>query len=122
MYRFASDLNLDDLVGSEIQQICLGPFDVQFRFGSDTCIAVQGRVTLVAAGDVMCEWTVLGGWSNGEFQRLFNCSIETYAVLNDRLLEIGFQGGLALHLHDDSDQFESLQIYLKGDVVGPVVV
>jgi hypothetical protein len=122
MYRFASDLRLDDLVGSEIQQICVGPADVQFHFGSGTCIAVQSRVTLVISGAALCEWSIPVGWSNCEFQRLFNCTITACAVLNDRLLEIRFTDGLALQFHDDSDQFESLQIYPKGSVIDQIVV
>ena len=122
MYRFASDLRLDDLVGSEIQQICVGPSDVQFRFGSGTCIAVQNRATLVRAGESLCEWAAVGGWSNCEFQCLFNCTIDGYGVLNDQLLEIRFIGGLALQFHDDSDHFESLQIYPGGSVVDSIAV
>ena len=122
MFRFSTDLMLDDLVGSEIQQICLGPADIQFRFGSGTCIAVQSRATLLRAGDALCEWNPAGGWSNCEFQRLFACSICAYAVLNARLLEIRFSDGLALQFHDDSDQFESLQIYPGGSVVDQIIV
>jgi hypothetical protein len=122
MYRFTSDLKLDDLVGSEIQQICLGPADVQFRFDSGTCIALQSRATLVDAGVALCEWTAASGWSSCEFQRLFNCAANAYAVINDRLLEIRFVGGLALQFHDDSDHFESLQIYPGGSVVDQIVV
>lgn len=122
MYRFASNLNLDDLVSSEIQQICLGPADVQFRFGSGTCISVQGRVTLAVEGQVLSEWSTTDGWSNREFQRMFNSQIKEYEVVNDRLLEIRFMDGLALQLHDDSDQFESLQIYPGGYVVAQIVV
>lgn len=122
MYRFASDLRLDELVGSEIQQICVGPSDVQFRFDSGTCIAVQSRATLLQAGEMICAWAVAGGWSTSEFQRLFNCTIDGYAVLNDRLLEIRFISGLALQFHDDSDQFESLQIYLGGSAIDSIVI
>lgn len=122
MYRFASDLNLDDLVGSEIQQMCLGPADVQFRFGSGTHIAVQSRATLAVEGSVLSEWTATDGWSNHKFQRMFDSQVKEYAVVNDRLLELRFMNGFTLQLHDDSDQFESLQIYPGGDVREQIVV
>jgi len=47
MYRISEDLDLKEIVGSEIQQVCSGRYDVQFRFGSGTCIAVQGDITLL---------------------------------------------------------------------------
>ena len=122
MYRFASDLNLDGLVGAEIQQVCLGPADVQFRFGSGACIAVQGRATLTVEGSVLSEWTATDGWSNREFQLIFDRQVTEYAVINDRLLEIRFTNKFALQLHDDSDQFESLQIYPGADVREQFVV
>lgn len=122
MYRFASDLNLNDLVGLEIQQICLGPADVQFRFGSGTHIAVQSRATLAVEGLVLSEWTATDGWSNRKFQRMFDSPVKEYAVVNDRLLELRFMNGFTLQLHDDSDQFESLQIYPGGDVREQIVV
>jgi len=122
MYHFPSDLNLDDLVGSEVHQICLGPADVQFRFGSRTCIAVQSRATLVAAESAISVWTGPDGWSNREFQQMLGLPVRQYAVLTDRLLEIQFMNGLVLQLHDDSDQFESLQIYPGGDVLEQIVV
>ncbi|WP_395400570.1 hypothetical protein ACHMW6_24110 [Pseudoduganella sp. UC29_106] len=122
MYRFASDLNLDDLVGTELQQICLGPTDVQFRFGSGTCIALQSRATLVTAGLAQSEWTASDGWSNHKFQLMLHSPVREYVVLSERLLEIRFTNDLALQLHDDFDQFESLQIYPGGDVVDQIVV
>jgi len=66
IYRFAANLNLGDLIGSEIQQICLGPADVQFGFGSGTCIAAQSRATLTAEESVLSEWTATDGGGDRE--------------------------------------------------------
>ena len=122
MYRISLDLDLRDIVGSEVEQIRLGRSDVQFVFGSGTTICVQSRVTLVERGDTIAEWDEEKNWTSLDFQRLLLIEVLSYAVPQERLLEIHFAGGLALQLHDDSDQFESMQIYLRGSANGPIVV
>jgi hypothetical protein len=122
MYRISSDLDLRDIVGSEVQQIRLGRSDVQFVFGSGTTICVQSRVRLVERGNTISEWDEEENWTSLDFQRLLMIEILRYAVPHDRLLEIHFAGELTLQLHDDSDQFETMQIYLGGSANGPIVV
>lgn len=111
MYGFPKDINLDDIVGSEIQQICLGRYDVQFLFGSKRRICAQGFVEVFEDSQLVAEWTEEGNWSSTAFQRLLNLTIASYKVLGERLLEIRFMGGFALHFHDSSEQFETMQIY-----------
>ncbi len=113
MYRIPDDLDLNDIVNSEIQQICLGRYDVQFHFASGTIVAVQGDVTLLDGDKVIGTWNEAGNWTSLGFQQLLNVAVTGYSVVNDRLLQINFASGLILHLHDYSDQYESFQIYPK---------
>jgi hypothetical protein len=122
MYRIAADLDLRDIVGSEIQQICLGRSDVQFRFGSGTTICVQSRVTLVEHGRTVATWDEKENWTQLDFQKLLMIPVLGYSVPNERLLEIHLTGDLTLQLHDDSDQFESMQIYQRNVRKGPIVI
>jgi len=117
MYGFPEDLTLDDIVGSEIQQICLGRGDVQFRFGSHRVICVQSQVEVYDGDKLVSAWDPRTNWTNGAFQMLLMVAIDGYAVLDARLLEISFQGGLRLRLHDNSAEFESMQIYPEHIVV-----
>lgn len=111
MYGFPKKINLEDIVGSEIQQICLGRYDVQFLFGSKRRICAQGLVEVLEKTHKVAEWTEGGNWSSVAFQSLLNATIESYRVPNERLLEIRFSGGFALLLHDSSERFETVQIY-----------
>jgi hypothetical protein len=122
MYRIAADLDLHDIVGSEIQQICLGRSDVQFRFGSGTAICVQSRATLLEHGRTVATWDEKTNWTQLDFQKLLMIPILSYSVPNERLLEIHFAHDLTLQLHDDSDQFESMQIYQRAVRNGPIVI
>lgn len=111
MYGFPHDLDLNDILGSKIQQICLGRSDVQFRFGSGRAICTQALVELFQGNELLSAWRQDGNWSNASFQVLLDTAIDGYAVFDERLLEIRFKDGLKLHLHDTFAQFESLQIY-----------
>lgn len=115
MYRIPDDLVLNEIVGSEIQQICCGKYDVQFHFHSGTNIAVQGDVTLLDGDRIIGNWTESGNWTNVFFQQLLNLAVIGYFVPNDRLLQINFEQGLVLQLYDSSDQYESFQIYRTGN-------
>jgi hypothetical protein len=121
VYRFDSDLDLSAIVGSEIQQICCGRSDVQLR-GADMRLSVQSRITLKEGEKVVATWTPEENWTSLAFQRLLMVPISGFSVLNNRLLEIQFSSGLVAHFHDDSDQYESMQIYLLGDKLAPIVV
>jgi hypothetical protein len=113
MYGFSKDLELGDIVGSEIQQICLGRSDVQFRFGTERAICAQALVEVFQDEELVSVWTQEGKWSNITFQMLLGVAVDNYAVLHERLLEFRFKDGLKLHLHDTSAQFESVQNYLR---------
>jgi len=85
-------------------------------------ISVQSRITLFEGKDAVAEWTPETNWTSLAFQRLLMVTISGFSVLNERLLEIRFTGGLAAHFHDESDQYESMQIWLSGESLGPIVV
>jgi hypothetical protein len=117
MYRISSDINLSDIIGSEIQQIRLGRYDVQFHFGSGRTICVQSEIEVLEQDAVIATWSEEHNWSSTAFQKLLNASVLNYSVPNDRLLEIEFKGNLVLRLYDSSDQYESMQIYPEGIII-----
>lgn len=43
MYGVPADLDLTDLYGAGLDQICLGPFDLQFRFSTGHQFSVCGE-------------------------------------------------------------------------------
>ncbi|CAN5153105.1 hypothetical protein BH11PSE11_BH11PSE11_32400 [soil metagenome] len=122
MYRIPANLDLTDLVGADLEQICLGGADVQFVFGTKATVAVQSRVSVFENDDLVAEWDEEENWCSLSFQRLLNATVQGYRVINEQTLEIQFADGLKLQLHDESDQYESMQIYYAGDANGPIVI
>ena len=44
-----------------------------------------------------------------------NTEVTRCEVVNDKLIVIKFKNGIEMHLEDNSDQYESMQISFKGD-------
>jgi hypothetical protein len=44
-----------------------------------------------------------------------NVNVVKYEIPNDRLIVISFENGIEMHLRDDSDQYECMQISIEGD-------
>jgi hypothetical protein len=117
MYRIPTDLNIKGLVGSVLNQIRLGRYDVQFHFDSAACISTQTQLDVFRGTNKIAAWNEENNWSGAEFQALLNEKVVAYSVPNDRLLTVQFESGLALHFHDDSDQYECIQIDPGGIII-----
>lgn len=114
MHGFPLDFEIEGLIGSDLQQICIGKYDVQFRFGSGTTIALQSEARINENEERVGTWNEQNGWDSLSFQTLLNCSVISYEVLTLQLLRIHFDNKLTLELLDNSDQYESVQIYPAG--------
>ena len=44
------DFTLEQFVGRQLNQVCIGPFDLQFRFDSTFVISCQGQVAIEIGG------------------------------------------------------------------------
>ncbi|RAV60841.1 hypothetical protein DBT42_09310, partial [Aerococcus urinae] len=67
-------------------------------------------------------WNQQTNWSSLDFQKGLNATVESYAVPNDKILEIRFDKGLALQVHDDLDHYETMQIYFSDESRSMIVV
>jgi hypothetical protein len=120
MYRVPADLDLSGVIGTDLNQICLGCGNVLLKFETAT-IAVESRVTVFEDGNVIATW-IEGNWNSLEFQKLLSTTVVGYTVPDECTLEIQFSGKLKIHLHDDSVQYESMQIYLAADKNAPIII
>lgn len=112
MYGFPEDLDLSQMVGHETTQFCVGPYDLQFTFGTVE-FAVQSTVELNRNGALIGVWKS-GVWPSTDFYQVFGSPVAWVQVVDRKRLVIALANGLELHLLDTSDQFESLQIYAGG--------
>jgi len=113
------DLDLSAIVGQFTTQIRVGQSDVQFTFGPVN-FAIQSPVRLVRNGEVIGRW-VEGSWPDSGFFDTMNVSVSRWEIPNDRTILIHLENGIEIHLTDDSDSYECMQISTEGSP-SPVVV
>ena len=108
MYRIPKELNLSPIVGEFTTQLCVGQFDLQFSFG-DLRFGITSPVNLFRDGKLIGHWEE-GKWPDPAFYDIMNIEITRCETKSDRLTVIVFANGLEMHLADDSDQYECMQI------------
>jgi hypothetical protein len=113
MNRIPADLDLTPVVGQFTTQVRVGQFDLQFTFGSVN-FAVQSPVNLFRDGKLLAHWEE-GRWPDPGFYDLMNSRVLRCEVVNDRLILFEFENRVTMHLEDNSDQYESMQISFEGE-------
>jgi len=113
MYRIPKDIDLSGIVGEFTTQVLVGQFDIQFRFGKYH-FAVQSDIRLIQHGKVIGVWQS-GAWPPPQFFEIMNVNIVSCQIPDERKIVIHLENGIEIHLSDDSDQFECMQIYVDGE-------
>ena len=113
MYRIPADLDLSPVVGEFTTQLRVGQFDLQFTLGP-VSFAVTSPVNLFRDGTLIARWEE-GRWPEPGFYDVMNVNVTRCDIRNDRLIVLEFDNGIAMHLEDDSDQYESLVIRFEGN-------
>ncbi len=117
-----SKIEIEGMIDHTLNQICIGKYDVQFRFSSGTFIAVQGGANILESGQSIATWSEEGAWSDLSFQRLVNHDVIGYSIPDSKTLRIDFDDNFVLELLDDSDEYESMQIYPNGEIAAIIVI
>ena len=120
MYRVPLDLDLSAIVGEFTTQIRVGQFDIQFSFGPVT-FAIESPVSLVRQGEVIGGWSE-GRWPDSGFFDTMNVNVSKWEIPNDRTIQIHLENGIEIHLSDDSDAYECMQIYLEGSPLPAFII
>jgi hypothetical protein len=113
MYRIPKELDLSRVVGEFTTQVRVGQFDLQFTFGPVT-FAVQSSVKLFRNSKQIAYWEE-GKWPEPDFYDIMNTEVRRCDIVNDKLIIFQFDNGVEMHLQDNSDQYESMQISFAGN-------
>ena len=113
MYRIPADLDLTPVVGEFTTQVRVGPSDLQLTFGPVN-FAIQSPVNLFRDGELVGHWEP-GRWPDPKFYEIMNTAVIRCEIASDRLIVLEFDNGVTMHLEDDSDHYESMQITVEGD-------
>ncbi len=113
MHRIAKELDLSPVIGEFTTQLRVGQFDLHFTFGRVTFV-VESPINLFRNGKLVAHWEQ-GRWPESGFFDVMNVEITRCDTPNDRLIVLEFNNGIAMHLVDDSDQYECIRINFEGD-------
>jgi len=119
MYRIPKELDLSPVVGTVTTQLRVGQFDLQFTFG-DVTFLITSSVNLHRAGKVIAHWEG-GKWPDPSFYEIMNTDVIRCEVVNDSLIVIEFENGIVMHLVDEDDGYEAMEIRFKGNPI-PVII
>jgi len=113
MYGIPKELNLDVMAGSDCTQIRVGQFDMQFSFG-EVNFAIQSRICLFKNEVEIGAWEE-GKWPDCAFYEIMNVPVESVRIHGAKEIVITLENSLSIHLCDNSEQFETMQISIEGD-------
>ncbi len=119
MYRVPVDLDLSAIIGQSTTQVRVGQFDVQLTFGPVN-FAIQSAIKLIRNGKVIGTWEE-GRWPDSGFYETMNVKASKWQITDDRTIVISLENGIEMHLTDDSDRHECMQISVEG-APGVVVI
>ena len=114
MYRIPKELDLSPVVGKFTTQIRVGQFDLQFTFGN-VSFTIRSPVSLFRGSALIGHWDE-GEWPDPEFYDTMNIEVTRCDIKTDRLIVITFANGIEMHLTDDSDQYECMEIHFEGNL------
>jgi hypothetical protein len=121
VYSIPPNPDLSGIIGSPLIQICLGEHDLQFHFDSGSWMGSQATVQHSKNEVMLGSWGAKGLTSTS-LNSLLGKSPMQWAVPNPKRLELHFENDQVLAFLDDSDQFESFQIYKFGEIMPSLVV
>ena len=93
--------------------IHVGRYDIQFPFSDACIISVQSKVEVIKDGKLIDAWPGKYNWPDKVFCDLYNIEVKSYCIPDDKTISIKFVNDIILNLIDNSDQYESMQIYIK---------
>lgn len=111
MFGLPRDIDLTFLKDKEVQQICIGLYQVIFYLHLETSISVESKFSYQPrdseSPEVWVEGCPVIAW---HLPRLLGSSIIDVQVLAKGTLRLKFSNGDELLIYDENDKYESYQI------------
>ena len=96
-----------------VSRLPLGLYRARAKGSPDVVTERPGRIKLVKNGNAVGRWAP-GKWPDSGFLQLMNVNVSGWEKPNDRAIVIRLENGIEIHLADDSDQYECIQITTEG--------
>jgi hypothetical protein len=119
MYGVPTNLDLRPFEGDHLTQVCLGAYDMQFRFGAGGVISVEGRWELRNAAGTILDQAIKDPAQRDCYRihLLLMATVAGSRIDPPRSFTLVFDNGMTLTVFDDSEQYETCSIYPGGVVI-----
>jgi hypothetical protein len=115
MYGVPADLPIQPFVGQELNQICVGRFQINLHFSGAGSISVEGGWELRdKTGDIVDRAEGHETREGYRIHRLIDVPVVRFSIDPPRSFTLYFKTGLALTVFDNSEQYESFSIAVDG--------
>ena len=115
VYGVPKDLPVDALVGQTLDQICMSQFQVQLHLGDTVSIGIEGHwVLLDPEGNVVDQCLEPQEREVFRLHLLLGSSVTGCTVDAPESFTLVFEHGYQLTVHDDSSQYESFTLSIRG--------
>jgi hypothetical protein len=115
MHGIPKDTDLSPLVGTTLEQLCIGLHEIILRFGDNLSLTVEGSLR------IDFDSTSWNGSKYGEaanvFAALLGVEVIRCAVIDSKTLCIEFANGGVVTAYDSKDCYESFQLRLGDRLV-----
>jgi hypothetical protein len=115
MHGIPKDLNLDDLIGENIQRIDVGPYIIHLKFSNNRTISCEGEIRIKGneTNRITCR-----NWENiNSIKEVLLKNIQSWQITNSKTFMLNLSDDVEIHFTDDSDKYERFQIYPEGYII-----
>lgn len=110
MFPIPAELNLDRLVGQQLQQICIGAYDVQFRFMGDDRIRCTRRVSVVLGGSEV-ELFNEGGWVDAApLAKIVGRDVTAWCIESSHCFSVSLTENATIKFWSEDSPYEDIVI------------
>lgn len=117
MYRIDENIDFSFIERKDLLQICIGISQIQLNFSEDVKIEVICRITMKYNGSLIHTISDELEGSVDPLRLALNETVEEAVRIDETELSILFTNGYSIHLHDDSDWYESFVIWNGNDSI-----
>ena len=113
MGQVPTDFTLHKLVGRQLNQVCLGPYDLQFRFNSEHIISCQGRVIVEIDGKSTVVFERDAPWWGDitPLHRIAGRDVTAWKIEASHEFSVSLTDGARLRFQSTDCQYEEFVIH-----------
>jgi hypothetical protein len=117
MEQVSSEPDVSFLIGRSLGQLALGQYEFQLHFDCNICIHAFQLLCVEMAGEEGVAIDAENPGQTKELAFLLGHSIQEAKLTEELSLELIFDNQCKLIFYPTSDNYESYQIYNRGDIV-----